>query len=130
MCSPELQRLAESPLVTIGAHTLNHPTLARLSEAEARIEIGESRAWLEQALHRPVTTFAYPYGLPTQDYSAAAVGVVRDLGFRLAFSTVPGFATASASVLELPRFLMLGSVDAIELAHRLSHSWHPTGEAA
>ena len=35
-----------------------------------------------------------------------------------------------AEALEMPRFMMLGSVDATELAHRLSHSWHPAGEAA
>lgn len=126
----ELQQLADSPLVTIGAHTQHHPTLARLPEVEQRLEIAESRAWLEQVLQHPVDSFAYPFGSPSQDYSPATVGVVRDLGFRLAFSTQPGFGDAHASLLELPRFMMLGSVDATELAHRLSHSWHPAGEAA
>jgi peptidoglycan/xylan/chitin deacetylase (PgdA/CDA1 family) len=125
----ELSRLADSSLVTIGAHTVDHPTLARLSEAEARIQVAESRAWLERIVHRPVTAFAYPYGLPTQDYSSGTVDVVRDLGFRLGFTTVPGFAAGDVAALEVPRFMMLGSVDATELAHRLSHSWHPSGEA-
>lgn len=48
--------------VTFGAHTVSHPDLTRLALPQAREEIRESRARLEEALGSPVTSFAYPYG--------------------------------------------------------------------
>ena len=58
----ELRTLASHPLATIGAHTLNHFAVSRLSENEARAEIVESGRRLEQELRQPVRHFAYPYG--------------------------------------------------------------------
>ena len=39
----EIAELAADPLVTIGAHTVNHPILAKLTEAQARSELAEQR---------------------------------------------------------------------------------------
>ena len=46
----------------IGAHTVSHRPLTALSDEEARREIRESKAMIENHLGRPVTTFAYPFG--------------------------------------------------------------------
>ncbi len=58
----ELKRLGRDPLVTISAHTVNHPVLAKLAEDEVRREMLESKAELERHLGRPILHFAYPYG--------------------------------------------------------------------
>jgi peptidoglycan/xylan/chitin deacetylase (PgdA/CDA1 family) len=58
----EVRKLAAHPLATIGAHTLNHFAVSRLSEDEARKEIALSGKALERELGRPVRHFAYPYG--------------------------------------------------------------------
>src|SRR2546422_235110 len=50
MTWPELNRLAEDPLVTIGAHTVNHVMLAKVPERTARVEMEMSRAVIEAAL--------------------------------------------------------------------------------
>jgi hypothetical protein len=44
----------------------------------------------------------------------------------VAFTTEPSFLSAGCDRFELPRFLMLDAVDDVELAHRLTHSWHTT----
>lgn len=88
----------------IGAHTVNHPILARLDPDEARCEISRSRAVLEGLLDKPVLTFAYPNGQPGVDYSANTVSMVRDLGFELAVSTAWGAANCSSDPFQLPRF--------------------------
>ncbi|MEQ1948153.1 MAG: polysaccharide deacetylase family protein [Bryobacteraceae bacterium] len=46
----------------IGAHTLTHPTLSQLDEAQLWREIGGSKQALEQILGQEVTSFCYPKG--------------------------------------------------------------------
>ncbi len=46
----ELGRLAEDPLVTIGAHTVNHVMLAKVPEKSARSEMEMSRSVIEASL--------------------------------------------------------------------------------
>jgi len=47
----------------IGAHTLTHPALTRISVEEAKNEIVNSKHVIEERLGTPVRTFAYPYGM-------------------------------------------------------------------
>lgn len=81
--------LAANKLATIGAHTLSHPALSRLSAAEARAEIAQSRDIIERRIGRPVRHFAYPYGDP-ESAGAREFGIIRDLGFTTATTTRKG----------------------------------------
>lgn len=119
----ELRRLAAHPLVTIGAHTVSHPILSRAPIDVQRHEIDGCRAALEAWIGYSPVTFAYPNGRPRIDYTAETADVLASCGFRCAFSTDTAFATPVAAPYEVPRFLMLDSVDAAELAHRLAVAW-------
>jgi peptidoglycan/xylan/chitin deacetylase (PgdA/CDA1 family) len=83
-----LRQLAAAGM-TIGAHSLSHPVLARASEELAWREISESRSVLEKALGQTVWAFGYPFG-------NAATVTGRDLrlaeraGFRCAFMNSGG----------------------------------------
>src|SRR4030095_9659070 len=57
----ELKAFAGDPLVTIGAHTITHPNLARQSEQAALNELKTIRERIETALGRGVLHLAYPY---------------------------------------------------------------------
>jgi peptidoglycan/xylan/chitin deacetylase (PgdA/CDA1 family) len=120
----ELERLAGSPLIEIGAHTMTHPTLALAPIEDQQREIAECRTALEHVLERSVTAFAYPYGNPFSDYTSETVSVVRHARFDLAFTTDGSFATLECDPLQIPRFMMLDTIGDVELAHRLVHSWH------
>jgi peptidoglycan/xylan/chitin deacetylase (PgdA/CDA1 family) len=61
----ELHELAHDPLVQIGAHTLTHPTLRRLSKNEAGDEIEQSRRVLKERLGVEIEHFAYPFAQRT-----------------------------------------------------------------
>ena len=52
----ELATLAADPLVTIGAHTVNHVMLAKVPETQARTEMDMSRTVIEAALGMPAGT--------------------------------------------------------------------------
>lgn len=88
----------------IGAHTVNHPILARLSADEARAEMAASRDQLQGLLGEPVELFAYPNGRPDEDYSATTVRLARELGFSAAVTTAWGAARPGSDLFQLPRF--------------------------
>jgi peptidoglycan/xylan/chitin deacetylase (PgdA/CDA1 family) len=90
--------------MTIGAHTVNHPILNRISEEEARSEIALGRKRLEEIIGAPVRLFAYPNGKPAEDYGLSHVRLVRELGFDGAVTTAWGTARHDADPFQLPRF--------------------------
>lgn len=84
-----VSELASNELATIGAHTLSHPALSRLSTEEARDEIAQSRDIIEKRIGRPVRHFAYPYGDP-KSAGTREFRIIRDLGFTTATTTRKG----------------------------------------
>jgi peptidoglycan/xylan/chitin deacetylase (PgdA/CDA1 family) len=90
--------------VAVGAHTVTHPILTRLTNAEAREQIAGSRARLEEILAERVTLFAYPNGKPHEDFGLEHVRMVADLGFDAAVTTAWGAASPASDPFQLPRF--------------------------
>lgn len=88
----------------IGAHTVNHPILASISDRDARTEILQGREKLEHILQCPVPLFAYPNGKPGEDYGPNHVAMVKQLGFQAAVTTTRGAASSAADRFQLPRF--------------------------
>lgn len=66
--------------IEIGAHTVTHPRLTRLSDDRLQHEIAASKRRLEEQLGRQVTSFCYPNGAP-QDYDDRVVDAVQRAGF-------------------------------------------------
>lgn len=77
----ELRTLGSDPLVTIGAHTVNHYALAALNGADARYELEESRKIIARQTGQSPEFCCYPYGdaasAATRDFEIAG-----ELGFR------------------------------------------------
>ena len=88
----------------VGAHTVNHPILAKLDEEAAFAEIRNSKTELEAVTGSPVRLFAYPNGKPGRDYRSEHVDMVRRLGFAGAVSTAMGVGIRSSDCYQLPRF--------------------------
>jgi peptidoglycan/xylan/chitin deacetylase (PgdA/CDA1 family) len=109
MSWPEIAKLAGDPLVTIGAHTVNHPMLARMESENARAEMDLSRSVIEAALAVRPRHLAYPIGDRTtagpREFALAA-----QLGFDTAVTTRPGvlFPEHSRSLTALPRLSLNG----------------------
>jgi peptidoglycan/xylan/chitin deacetylase (PgdA/CDA1 family) len=82
----QLRQIANEPLCTIGAHTMHHFALAKLSRAEASEEVAASRNRLELELSRPVKFFAYPYG-DAASASSRDFDLIEELGFLAAVTT-------------------------------------------
>ena len=81
----ELMTMVNSDLVTIGAHTVNHPDLTILSAERKRREIVDSKKQLEDLLGREIKYFSYPFGR----FDRESIEIVREAGFKAAFGGVP-----------------------------------------
>jgi len=106
----ELQRVQAEPLGTIGAHTMNHFQLARLTRERAEEEIVRSRDVLAERLGERPRHFAFPYGGPGAA-GAREVEIARQAGFDTAVTTrhgllMPGHA---ANMQALPRISVNGN---------------------
>lgn len=88
----------------IGGHTVSQMPLASLSNAEARGEIANGRARLEQIIQSRVSLFAYPNGKPGCDFEKRHANMLRSAGFDAAVTTAPGAARRGTDPYELPRF--------------------------
>lgn len=103
LSSEELVRLSAEG-AGIGAHTVTHPIMKVTSDADTREEIVQSRGFLQDLLQKPIDLFAYPNGVPGQDYSPDHPGMLRELGFKAAVSTAKGVSTRRTDMYQLRRF--------------------------
>ncbi len=104
MLTAQQVRELQAAGMEIGAHTVNHPILARLDHPTARWEIATSKQYLEELLGQKVNLFAYPNGKLGQDYLPEHREMVQDLGFVAAVSTNWGGITLQTDPWQLPRF--------------------------
>ncbi|MFO1118227.1 MAG: polysaccharide deacetylase family protein [Beijerinckiaceae bacterium] len=109
-----LRKLAQHPLVTIGAHTMTHPMLARHDADYARREIFDGKEILEREIGREVRHFAYPVGDPGSA-GPREFALARDAGFASAVTTRPGmvFPEHAAHTTALPRLSVNGNHQSI-----------------
>ncbi len=111
--------------ISIGSHTVTHPELRALAEAELHREIAESKRCLEEKLARPVTSFSYPYAFPEQDadFIARLRGILRIEGYENGVSTIIGTAGRSHDPYFLPR-LPINTYDDLRLfTAKLQHGY-------
>jgi len=95
---PELREM-QSAGIQFGSHTLTHPHLTALPPDQARREITQSRARIEQVLGFPCVTFSYPYG----DWDERVRELVEEAGYEAACTTVRAAARRGGDPLALPR---------------------------
>lgn len=106
----QVQELSKDPLVTIGAHTMNHVALKNLPDkAMVKDELLKSKQIIESHIGKPVEHFAYPYGdigcAGKREYDIAA-----EVGFKTAAMAVSGniFPEHKDYLYSLPRIYVSG----------------------
>jgi peptidoglycan/xylan/chitin deacetylase (PgdA/CDA1 family) len=107
---PEIVALAADPLVTIGAHTVNHTMLKKVpDEAAVRFEMEMSRSVLQAALGQRPEHLAYPVGDSTSA-GPREFRIAAELGFKTATTTRPGvlFRAHRDHLTALPRLSVNG----------------------
>lgn len=82
----EIIELDREGTLRFAAHTLTHPHLPKIADADARREIARARTVLAEKLGRDVVAFCYPAGL----FGPRERQFVVDAGYRFAVSCEPG----------------------------------------
>lgn len=110
----EIETLASDPLVTIGAHSVNHYMLKKWDAATVKQELVQSASVIEKALGRKPVDFAYPVGDKTSA-DARDFMLAKDAGYQLAVTTRPGviFPEHREHMTALPRISLNGNFQAI-----------------
>lgn len=105
----QLDELADSPLATIGGHTVTHPMLARLSAREVSAEILSGAERLEDELGYFPDHFAYPYGNNAAS-DADTFSQTKTIGFSTAVTTRGGMLKGGGrdNLIALPRLSVNG----------------------
>jgi peptidoglycan/xylan/chitin deacetylase (PgdA/CDA1 family) len=70
----------------VGAHTMRHLDLTKLSPGDLDYQVGGSRQALEQLLGHPVLDFCYPSG----KFNGTVVAAVQNAGLQTATTELPG----------------------------------------
>jgi peptidoglycan/xylan/chitin deacetylase (PgdA/CDA1 family) len=126
MTDRQLLEISRIGGIEVGAHTRHHLVLGGLPPEAQREEILSGKDLLEQALGKPVTSFAYPYGSPW-DVSIRTVDLVREAGFRLACANTPAPVDRETDPFWLPRCLVRNWTGP-EFAERLDAFFQPRAE--
>ncbi len=105
----EVRAIASEPLCTIGAHTINHYAMSRLTADEAVQEATDSRRQIEQQIGQRPDFFAYPYG----DEGSAGprdFDLIARAGFKMALTTRKGlvYGDHKNHLTALPRLSLNG----------------------
>lgn len=105
----ELAEMARDPLMTVGAHTINHFMLAKTDAETARHEIEQGRALIEKKIGVKPVHYSYPFGDPTSA-GPREFAIAEALGFKTAVTTRPGvlFSEHRDHLMALPRISING----------------------
>ena len=102
---------------SIGSHSVNHPYPIAVKNARKkgipvydaylRMQMGDSKVFLESKFPVKVTTYAFPGGFYTEEMLTLA----DELGYQYMFTVIPGKVTRSSPNKTLPRNIILGNYD-------------------
>lgn len=81
------------PLITFGAHTVNHPILPNLTSEEKRYELEESKKAIRLNTKIDPSSLCYPNG----DYDKETIEIAKELGYKIGFSSNFGRNTKNIS---------------------------------
>ena len=98
-----LRQIAATNLVSIGAHTINHPILANENDSSSKTEIVRSVRNLSTLLGKQVEYFAYPNGIPELDFGDREERFLRECGIKMAFTTESRHLSMGDKALRIPR---------------------------
>ncbi|WP_018265638.1 polysaccharide deacetylase family protein [Methylosinus sp. LW4] len=110
-----LESLARDPLVEIGAHTVDHPRVSALGEAEALAELESCRRRLRERLGREIRHFAFPFGRAA-DAGERDFALAHRAGFSSAATTRKGVMRRRSNVFSLPRNTINGGAKSLAMA--------------
>ncbi len=98
----QVRAMQATGLFEFGAHSVTHPILSRLPQAQLQHEVLDSCDTIRHELGQPHVCFAYPNG-QADDFNEATKMLLRHAGAPCALSTIEGLWRPGDDLLALPR---------------------------
>lgn len=115
MSAEQLKELHSSGLVEIGGHTMTHPRLSTLSEADQRTQIETNKQELEELLQTKLCSFAYPYG----DHNQCSKDIAQQAGYQFAVATNSGPLAIHQDKYQIRRIAIFPKTDVFGLWRKI-----------
>jgi peptidoglycan/xylan/chitin deacetylase (PgdA/CDA1 family) len=103
MTIAQLKEVEASGLITIGAHTINHPILQNENKESSAYEINHSIKELSEILEHPIKCFSYPNGIYQYDFTEREQDLLIENGIKICFSTIAKNFTVDDNKMRVPR---------------------------
>ena len=100
----EAKEMQKSGVINLESHTMDHFNLLKISKNDARLQLANSKYWLEAHLKKPVTFLAYPEG----DYNEDLKNMLKELKYEGGFTVNYGLVSSASDVYEMPRVAVFG----------------------
>ncbi|EGU56750.1 hypothetical protein VINI7043_10381 [Vibrio nigripulchritudo ATCC 27043] len=119
MSREQLKEMSDSGLVEVGGHTLTHPKLSQLDEAQQRHEIKANKEELETLLGKSLTSFAYPYG----DHNEDTKRISKELGYDFSVATNSGPHVLHQDPYQIRRIAIFPRTDVLGLWRKIKGNY-------
>jgi peptidoglycan/xylan/chitin deacetylase (PgdA/CDA1 family) len=126
-CSNETERVMTEQQVAalhrdgfeIFSHTLSHPVLTEIADAQLDMELSGSKKRLEQIIGQEVIAVTYPYG----SYDSRVCDAAKRAGYKIAFTTEPRVIYKVSDLFKIGRFKISPDDDLMDLRLRISGAY-------
>ncbi|MEJ6121142.1 polysaccharide deacetylase family protein [Vibrio sp. 2-Bac 85] len=112
----QLKDAVKLNLLDVGSHTVDHWRLDSLSEAQIIVQLQQSKVRIEDELSTQCHYFCYPNG----NYNKQAISLVKNSGYKAAFSTDVGLCQSKDDLMTLKRFNFSSNKTKSELLYLLN----------
>jgi len=107
----------------VGAHSMSHPHLDKISSDDCYRELSGSRHKLEEVLGHAVRHMAYPFG----DYNERLKTLVYESGYDTACTTEEAIASLDSDMLTFPRLNMGMDAELLNFLCKINSADSPIG---
>ncbi len=97
----------------VGSHTMTHPNMAYIAEADVRTELLNAKTRLEQELAAPTVHFSYPCPALQPHWAERTVQASREIGYKTAVTTDGGVVRRHHDPLSLRRIRPTKTVEGL-----------------
>ena len=121
----EINTLSHDPLITIGAHTMNHISTKQQTDERVEQEMRISKKEIEGHIGKEVKHFAYPYG-GVFDVSQRDIQLAEKVGFQTSTLNQPGniFKRNKKQTQALARMPLGNATDWERIAYYMNGIYH------
>jgi peptidoglycan/xylan/chitin deacetylase (PgdA/CDA1 family) len=116
MSQSEIKTLSDNGHI-IGCHTWDHHKVSDYKKEDWQLQIAKPKKQLEKITKKPVTSFAYPYGV----WNSVAADSIKKFGFTTAF-TIYTKQDVNVPLYTLPRIIVQNSFKMDVFLHNLEKS--------